>query len=1128
MVSYRNRIRAFWLSVIGVANILTACSSTADGTLAIEAQQERYVESISAPSSTVTPKSVGSSQTVSFETDEGTWMSVDVSPAGETIVFDLLGDLYLLSIEGGDAVALTSGTAWDQGPRFSPDGKHVYFISDRVGFKNLWRISLSDQTVEQITRLDRDLLGTLNWTLDGNYLLVGIDIADISGEVHLHTINPSSGAISTVERWTGPSYSTNSGKFENVRRRKNVMSGTGGAGGSVFFSEAHGHITAENGHRRRSWIYEVEPETTTRRYITPEDAEYSEFKPHLSHNGNLLAYFRQYDDRRTELCVLDRQSQRDRVVARLDNADDAAASIGDDAWPSYAFTPDDEALVFSHAGKIRRVGLSDGVVEIVPFRVRVEREVAVRAQPAPQTIRSVEEAKTIRWPSLSRDRKTLVFAAVGYVWVMDTASGDIRRLTDGDDFEFMPAISPDGLSVAYISYASDKVAPSWQDYDPALHRPPSRLMVTDVDGQQSRQVLSSLDASFALPEWSDDATKIALLRYATVAGGVQSTVGWTNVSTGDFNDVMTLPNRWVRGAGGYHYSRWVGFDRAGENLLFSYPVSTEKSVLAMADLAGDGFRILAIGAPDVGGINPSPNLTQLILTRRDNTLWLAPFALDPEPRAVSTLTQDASQVSENGGLFVEWHSERRLSFGFGREFYDYDLHTKDRQSRRVSVPITRPTPDSPVAFEGAHLITLADRSEQERIIDNGVLVVDQGRITAIGPIGDVDVPEDAVVVDVTGKTIVPGFIDTHYHGGGFSVLRPHQYYNETTAIEYGVTTAWNPGHAPPGSDGPTAYVDLHTAGRVIGPRWSYSSGVIGHPYPLLVSDEAALANVERFKELGTTVMKEYTTPTRDQQRRISNAARHHDLGVVAHIQSYDGMITRIVDGYTGADHQFFQVPFFEDMYQLLFQTGFIWTPDLNTTYGSLTPMGPFGAPSEAAAYVCRAIHDEQERNELGELKVPTYCDNVDADLPLSFDEHRLGRMAKQAAEAARRGVKIGVSGHNVPAVNLHLSMWAHWRGGMPAEDVLRATSLVNAEKLGLGAEIGTLEVGKVADFVVLDGNPLDNILNTMSIDYTIQGGVIFDADSAKATSPVELQRRLAADAAANDDDALPGKTGTDG
>src|SRR5688572_13887166 len=77
-------------------------------------------------------------RTLSFTTDEASWISLDVSPDGRTIVFDILGDLYTLPIAGGTATRITNGAGWDQQPRYSPDGARIAFVSDRNGSKNLW------------------------------------------------------------------------------------------------------------------------------------------------------------------------------------------------------------------------------------------------------------------------------------------------------------------------------------------------------------------------------------------------------------------------------------------------------------------------------------------------------------------------------------------------------------------------------------------------------------------------------------------------------------------------------------------------------------------------------------------------------------------------------------------------------------------------------------------------------------------------------------------------------------------------------------------------------------------------------------------------------------------------------
>src|SRR5215471_5047001 len=95
---------------------------------------------------------------IQFQTSEGTWMSVDVSPDGKTLVFDLLGDLYTLPIAGGDAKSLTHGVSWDMQPRFSPDGKHIAFTSDRDGGDNIWIVPSSGGEPTQVTDEDFRLL----------------------------------------------------------------------------------------------------------------------------------------------------------------------------------------------------------------------------------------------------------------------------------------------------------------------------------------------------------------------------------------------------------------------------------------------------------------------------------------------------------------------------------------------------------------------------------------------------------------------------------------------------------------------------------------------------------------------------------------------------------------------------------------------------------------------------------------------------------------------------------------------------------------------------------------------------------------------------------------------------------
>src|SRR5690606_32083379 len=109
-------------------------------------------------------------QAVTFDTDEGTWMNLDVSPDGRTIVFDLLGDIYRMPISGGTAERLIGGTAFDQQPRFSPDGTKIAFTSDRNGGDNVWVMNADGSDPKALTTETFRLYSSPDWTPDGRAL----------------------------------------------------------------------------------------------------------------------------------------------------------------------------------------------------------------------------------------------------------------------------------------------------------------------------------------------------------------------------------------------------------------------------------------------------------------------------------------------------------------------------------------------------------------------------------------------------------------------------------------------------------------------------------------------------------------------------------------------------------------------------------------------------------------------------------------------------------------------------------------------------------------------------------------------------------------------------------------------
>jgi Tol biopolymer transport system component len=1016
-------------------------------------------------------------------------MNVDVSPDGDALIFDLLGDIYWLPIEGGEAAPITSGRAWDQAPRFSPDGQSIYFVSDRIGAKNIWRFNLDDRSLEQVTLSESDIVGTPNWSQGRSQLLVGrSDPASYHVERFLRVVDPNTGGMTSIAEPIGAWFDYE--RFERLRPTIQIYSAVQTAEGQVYYSESRydGKFTTR--------LYKFNVETQTRDALTPLDAPYSDYKPQLSNDGSYLAYFRQYNDRRTEIRILNRTTGYETALTELANTDDASYGAFQDTRPNYSFTPDDKQLIFWHGGKIHRVNLADGASEIIPFRVNVEREVWARAKPTVQQIDEAGEAKIVRWPSVSRYGQTLAFAAIGYVWIMDLETGHVRRLTDSSDFEYMPALSPDGRSVTYISFVA-----SGDEYGPG------RLMVADVNGGTPRQVLAVPKQTFILPSWSEDSQNIAVIREVESPDGIEAAFGWTPTATGSFHEVAE-----VLGSDHYFnvniYARSVAFDDTGRNLLFSFQSSLTETTLATATLDGGPVRVLAIGTPDVGGIMPAPDLKRLALTRRDGTVWVVPFEAGVEPIEVSTLSPNVRRVSENGGYYVRWNGPDQITFGFGQKVFRHVPDKHVLELLNIKVPLPRHETLPPIAFTGARIITMSNDSGAGPVINPGTLVLDGMRISAVGPAGSIAIPFDALVIDATGRTILPGLLDVHYHRigglGGASASSafklPNPKFSDQTAIRYGITTAWEPGG--PRDDGVPATVDLRQAGRISGPRWSHSAmGSVGSPWPweYLASYTEALAAVEQHQTLGATVLKEANTSTRQQRQWLSAAAHERGLGIVSHIDDFEDMMTRVIDGFTGGDHPYIPIPFFKDVHELLRQTGFIWTPNIVITAGTV------GSSQDKKNYYCLAVLEWKNQLNHGTEEHKSICELDQRRATVSYDIHRIGRVAKQAASAAADGVHIGVSAHNMPGSNLHREMWYLWKGGLPVADVLRATTIGNAEKLGLQEKIGSLEPGKVADLLVLTANPLDDIMNTLSLKYTVQGGIVYHSATARKVNLFSIQ-----------------------
>ena len=295
-------------------------------------------------------------RTISVNTDEGSWISLDVSPDGGTIVFDLLGDLYTVPITGGEASQLTRGMAFDGQPRYSPDGGKVLFVSDRSGSENLWTLDVETGDTTQVTQGNGGIWMSPDWTPDGDYVVASKGAA----------------RLGTIRLWMGH---VDGGSGAELHKEPANLKTVGAAvspdGRHIWYARRTG-----------SWQYNAQlPQYQLGFYDRETGRDYvrsfrygSAFRPTLSPDGTWLVYGTRQEDQ-TGLRLRDLETGEERWLAYPVQHDDQESIADRDVLPGMAFTPDSRELVASYGGKIWRIPV-DGTEPIaVPFQVTVELDI---------------------------------------------------------------------------------------------------------------------------------------------------------------------------------------------------------------------------------------------------------------------------------------------------------------------------------------------------------------------------------------------------------------------------------------------------------------------------------------------------------------------------------------------------------------------------------------------------------------------------------------------------------------------------------------------------------------------------------------------------------------------------------
>ena len=1065
------------------------------------------------------------SRKIEFTSNEGTWLSLDVSPDGQSIIFELLGDLYTLPMSGGEAKKLTSGMAFNSQPHYSPDGKKVAFISDRSGSENVWIAEADASNPKQLSQDDESEFTSPTWTADGGYVIAGRTSQFPIGasELWMYHIRGGSG-VQVTKSHTKPD--------SPLRQWTNALGASASKDGRFLYYTSR---QAPKGFYNVTFPLSqiTRHDLTTGDDDPVTDAPGSAMRPLISPDGTLLVYATRYETE-TGLRIRDLKNGEEHWLKYPVQRDDQESLFTRDFLPGYAFTPDGKDVVAAWAGKIHRISVATGEDKEIPFTAKVSRDlgpdlnVAMRVEDGPVQLRLIQQ------PVQSPDGKRLVFSALTHLYVLAIPGGAPKRLTSGDAREFEPVWSPDGQWIAYVT---------WQQAG-------GQIWKTRADGQGSPQQLTRTPAYYRNLAWSPDGTKIIALRAPTQARVEQfdewdhTTANldliWLASDGGEVN--LILP---ARGTASPHFGperdRIYVYSEAGL-ISLRFDGTDRRTVLKVAGKAW-------FPQPDKPEGNPADDVHispdgQWALARVANQIYLlaVPRIGGEAPVVdVSKSSVPLRKITEVGGDFMGWADNgKTITWAEGATFFrlplsqvefetpkkseseteaadkkapkktaavsaaptgagESDGDKKDDKKKfpklhpeeiAVNMQFPRHKPSGTIVLRGARVITM----HGDEVLDHGDIVVQDNRITAVGKSGEAKVPADAKVLDVSGKTIVPGFIDLHPHWNEIRrTVLDMQNWSFLANLAYGVTAGRDPQTA---TNDMFAYQDMVDTGDILGPR-AYSTGPGVFPDTDIQSLDDAKSIVERYRKFyRTPYLKSYLVGNRKQRQWMVMACK--ELGVMPTTEGGLDMkldLTHAIDGFSGNEHSMPITPLFKDVVEFWSRSGIFYTPTFIVTYG-----GPF---AEDYYYETTEVHDDPKvRHFIPHNLVDDHTRR--RTLWTRKDELAFPRLAAEDRKLIQAGGKIQIGSHGqFQGLGYHWEMWSLASGGVSNMEVLKSATIHGAEAIGLSQDLGSIEIGKLADLVVLNQNPLDDIRNTNTIQYVMKNGELFEGNTLNEVYPVQ-------------------------
>jgi imidazolonepropionase-like amidohydrolase/Tol biopolymer transport system component len=999
---------------------------------------------------------------------EGTWMNVDVSPDGKSVAFDLLGDIYTMLISGGTPTRIAEGLAYEVQPRFSPDGQRISFTSDRGGGDNIWVMNADGSDKRQLTKEDFRLTNQGSWSPDGQYIAAKKHFTTQrslgTGEVWLYHVSGGSGVqlvkkpSEAHQKELGEPIFANDGKHIYYTRNTTpgpIFEYAQDSNNQVFAIERYNMETGE-----------------TESVIGGEGGA---VRPTPSPDGKKLAYVRR-EQTKSKLYLRDLASGEDRKIYDALDQDVQETWAVTGVYPNMDWLPDSSALVFWAGGKLRKLDISSGKAEIIPFRIEDTRGVIDPPRPPVAVAPDSFETKIPRGATVSPDGSRIVFETLGKLWVKPASGGAAKRLTnDAAAMEGYPSWSPDSKRIVYVR---------WTDAGLGEIR-----SIAGTGGAST--AITKAAGHYARPKYSPDGKTIVFEKRE--GGGLVSPRA--SVDPGLYRMPVAGGEAVRFSDSGEHPQFGAGNDR----IFF-----VSGKALVSTDLNGEAKRTHAEGDM-INDYSVSPD-GRYFAFRQNYQAFVMPLL--PGTQSVSASPSGGplpvTKASGDGADWIHWsNGGAKLHWSLGPTLFSADRASmfknspaaKDEKPAKyeppkagisLSMTVLADKPKGRIALTGARIVTMAGKDGG--IIDNGVVLIEGNRITAIGSLAATTIPAGTPTVDVTGKTIIPGLVDAHAHGPyGVDEMTLQANWAELVDLALGVTTRHDPSSR---SALVFPSLEMVRSGATIGPR-SFSTGEIVYGakspgvYAQIDGINDARSHIRRLKAQGAHSIKNYNQPRREQRQQVVAAALEEGMRSVAEGGSLFGMdITLIADGNTTVEHNIPVDVFYEDVLQFYSRSKVGYTPTLVVTYGGPAADPYWRAHTDVWKHPLLQKHEPKSALVAGSARrtIAPEEDYVDDN------------SAREAAKLARLGVPVSIGAHGQePGIAAHWELWSFVRGGMTPLEALRAGTIESARSLGYDADIGSLEAGKLADLVVLDADPTADIRNSDKVSKVMINGRLYDA-----------------------------------